>query len=330
MRKSISILVTGCSGFLGPWLCERLLDSGARVVGVDIEFPPMSRIHSLAERMQIVDLDVMQAERLHSLICEHEIDFVFHLAAQALVGVAQRDPAGTLATNIMGTVNVLESARVLAASDRPLKGIVVASSDKAYGDHDQLPYLEPAPMLGRFPYDVSKSCADLISRSYFHSYGLPVCVTRCGNLYGGGDLNWSRIVPGTFRSYIEGSRPVIRSDGSPVRDYIYVDDAARAMIALGDKMLDDSASHGEAFNISDDKPLTVLEVVEAIEKISGRSDLPPLVEATATGEIQEQYLDSSKLRALTGWSPSVDIEEGLSLAFEWYREHLNPVLAGES
>ncbi|MBX9693764.1 MAG: GDP-mannose 4,6-dehydratase, partial [Cyanobacteria bacterium] len=229
MIEGLRVLVTGCSGFLGPWLCEKLLDRGAVVYGIDIQRELQSRINELTDRMEFSLLDVENYEELNRYIQDRGIQYVFHLAAQALVGVALNDPRATLNTNIVGTINVLEIARKLAESGHAMKGILVASSDKAYGDQVELPYLENAPMLGKFPYDVSKSCCDLISRSYFHSYGLPVCVTRCGNLYGGGDLNWSRIIPGTIRSYIENCRPLIRSDGTPVRDYVYVEDAAEAM-----------------------------------------------------------------------------------------------------
>ncbi len=322
MIEGLPVLVTGCSGFLGPWLCEKLLERGAVVYGLDIRRDNQSRINELTDRMEFVLLDVENYDELDRYIRDRGIQFVFHLAAQALVGEALRDPRATLNTNIVGTINVLEIARKLDEAGRAMKGIIVASSDKAYGDQVELPYIEKAPMLGRFPYDVSKSCCDLISRSYFHSYGSPVCITRCGNLYGGGDLNWSRIIPGTIRSYIENCHPLIRSDGTPVRDYVYVEDAAEAMLVIAGEMLVNGAIYGEPFNISDDNPLSVLQVVESIQTLMGQPDLTPIIECSARGEIQEQFLSSAKLRELTGWKPKVSLAEGLSRTVDWYTHHL--------
>ncbi|MBS2010062.1 MAG: GDP-mannose 4,6-dehydratase [Cyanobacteria bacterium SZAS TMP-1] len=320
MLAEKKVLVTGCAGFLGPWVCELLLELGVSVVGLDRVYPDGSRIHALKDRVALRQVDIESFEGCRQVIAEDGINVIFHLAAQAIVGVANENPLPTFASNIMGTWNLMEAARLQRNSGQKIEAIVVASSDKAYGDQENLPYLEDAPMQGRFPYDVSKSCTDLIARSYFHSYGLPVCITRCGNLYGGGDLHLSRIVPGTILSVLKGERPVVRSDGSPVRDYIYVQDAARANIAIASRMLEDSGLHGQAFNISNDAPVSVLEIVELICKLMGRADLKPIVEGQASREIQAQYLSSEKIRALLGWAPEFELEDGLGRAISWYRE----------
>lgn len=316
------VLVTGCAGFLGPWVCELLLDLGAQVVGLDRVYPQASRIHLLRERITLVNVDLEHWQPTYDVIKEQGINVIFHLAAQAIVGVANKNPMPTFASNIQGTWHLLEAARLLRAAGQELGAIVVASSDKAYGDQEILPYLEDAPMQGRFPYDVSKSCADLIARSYFHSFQMPVCITRCGNLYGGGDLNFSRIVPGTLLSVLAGERPVIRSDGSPVRDYIYVQDAARANIAIASRLLADATISGGAFNISNDAPVSVLEVVRRILILAGREDLQPIVENRADCEIQAQYLSSEKIRTMLGWAPEFELDDGLVRSLNWYRDYL--------
>lgn len=321
--KGKRVLVTGCAGFLGPWVCELLLELGATVVGLDRVYPQASRIQALKDRIDLVNVDLEHWQPTYDIIQQREINVIFHLAAQAIVGVANKNPMPTFASNIQGTWHVLEAARLLREGGQDISAIVVASSDKAYGDQVVLPYLEDAPMQGRFPYDVSKSCADLIARSYFHSFGLPVCVTRCGNLYGGGDLNFSRIVPGTILSALSGERPVIRSDGSPVRDYIYVQDAARANIAIAVRLMGDATIAGGAFNISNDSPVSVMDMVWRILKAAGREDLEPIIEGRASGEIQEQFLSSEKIRSLLGWSPEFELEDGLGRALSWYHEYLS-------
>ncbi|MBX9669575.1 MAG: GDP-mannose 4,6-dehydratase [Candidatus Obscuribacterales bacterium] len=319
MFDGVRVLVTGCSGFLGPWVCKKLISARAIVIGGDIVFPSQSRIHELSNQMQLLRLDIVDMEQVQQVIVTNGIEFVFHLAAQALVGVALQDPLTTISTNVMGTANILEVARHLSTGSYALKGILVASSDKAYGDQINLPYFEDAPMMGRFPYDVSKSCADLITRSYFHSYALPVAVTRCGNLYGGGDINWSRIVPGTIRSLLEGAPPIIRSDGTLVRDYIYVEDAADAAILVGEALMRDDTINGEAFNISNDSPMSVIQVVDAIRDVMGISDLTAVIENTARGEIKEQFLSSQHLRDKLNWEPKIGFRKGLEHAVDWYR-----------
>lgn len=313
-----NILVTGAGGFLGPWLCSRLINEKKRVFALDIAYHPNSRIHDIDGLTERIESDVNNRENILNIIESREISIVYHLAAQALVGEAVREPYQTLQTNIVGTMNILEAARYLKDLGKPLNAIIVASSDKAYGDQDKLPYLENAPMQGRFPYDVSKSCADLISRSYFHTYKLPVCVTRCGNLFGGGDLNWSRLIPGTIFSCIKAENPVIRSDGTLVRDYVYVEDAAQALFMLAEKMPEDKNIHGLAFNISNDSPKSVLEVVRLIIDIMARPELEPVIENNARSEIAAQYLSSLLIREKLGWKPKFDFETGLKQTIKWY------------
>jgi CDP-glucose 4,6-dehydratase len=327
MFASKNILVTGAAGFLGPWVCELLLELGATVVALDRVWPEASCIHKLADndRLKLVTVDIENWDDTFAAIGDNNIHVVFHLAAQAIVGIANKNPMPTFASNIQGTWHVLEACRRLKDEGKRIEAIVMASSDKAYGDQEVLPYLEGAPMQGRFPYDVSKSCADLIARSYFQSFALPVCVTRCGNLYGGGDLNFSRIVPGTILSVLSGDNPVIRSDGSPVRDYIYVQDAARANIAIAARMIEDATVHGEAFNISNDAPVSVLTMVERILNLMGRGDLSAVVEGKASCEIQAQFLSSDKIRTVLGWAPEYELDDGLARAIIWYKEHLMAV-----
>jgi CDP-glucose 4,6-dehydratase len=248
-------------------------------------------------------------------INEHDVDTVFHLGAQTLVTVAHRSPLPTFETNIRGTYNVLEACRV----HRDLvHRVVIASSDKAYGEQKRLPYVESMALAGAHPYDVSKSCADMLARAYAETYGLPVAVARCGNVYGGGDLNWNRIVPGTIRSLFHGERPVIRSDGRYVRDYFYVKDAVRAYLSLADR-LGDARVQGEAFNFSTESPLTVLGMAAAIQKNMGCSHLTPDVRDIATGEIRSQYLSAAKAREVLGWEPEFDLDSGLSETVAWYQ-----------
>ncbi len=313
-----NILVTGAGGFLGPWLCSRLIAAGKSVFALDIAYHPNSRIHDISGLAEKIEADVEDYQVTLDILQSHQISTVFHLAAQALVGEAVKRPYETLKTNILGTMNVLEAAKYLKDLGKPLDAIIVASSDKAYGDQERLPYLESAPMQGKYPYDVSKSCADLISRSYFHTYKLPVCVTRCGNLFGGGDLNWSRLIPGTIFSCIKSENPVIRSDGTLVRDYVYVEDVAEALYLLSEKMIEDKDLQGLAFNVSNDSPKSVLEVVRRIIDVMARPELEPVIENTARAEIAAQYLSSALIREKLGWSPRHDFETGLKETVKWY------------
>jgi CDP-glucose 4,6-dehydratase len=269
----------------------------------------------LINQVTLVRGDICDQALLERALGEHEIATVMHLAAQTIVGIANRNPVSTFESNIRGTWSLLEACR-----RSPLvRQIVVASSDKAYGDQVQLPYDEETPLQGRHPYDVSKSCADLIARAYAVSYGLPVVVTRCGNFYGGGDLNWNRIVPGTIRSVVRGQRPVIRSDGLHVRDYFYVEDGAAAYMHLAECLAADRGLAGEAFNFSNELQITVLELVERILRFMG-SDLRAEVRNEASNEIRHQYLSAAKARQRLGWGPLYDLDTGLPRTVGWYRE----------
>jgi CDP-glucose 4,6-dehydratase len=268
--------------------------------------------------IRLIRGDVCDQPLLERVLGEYEIDTVFHLAAQTIVGVANRNPVGTFESNVRGTWALLEACR-----RSPLvRGVVVASSDKAYGHHPKLPYSEDAPLQGRHPYDVSKSCADLIAQSYAATYGLPVCVTRCGNLYGGGDLNWNRLIPGTIRSALAGERPVVRSDGSYVRDYFYVEDGVGAYLTLAERLAADPALAGQAFNFSNEMQVTVVDLVRTVLRLADREELEPDVRAEAKHEIRHQYLDAGKARRMLGWKPAFTLEDGLRRTIDWYREFL--------
>jgi len=312
-------LVTGATGLLGGWLVRRLLEAEADVVCLVRDWVPQSEFvrARLNDRVKVVTGDVRSQSLLERVLGEYEIDTVIHLAAQTIVSIANRNPVSTLETNIAGTWAMLEACRRSSS----VKQIVVASSDKAYGEHKQLPYNEDAPLVGRHPYDVSKSCADLIAQSYAVTYRLPVAITRSGNFYGGGDLNWNRLVPGTIRSVLRGKRPVIRSDGKFVRDYLYVDDGAAANMLLAERLASDNTLIGQAFNFSNESQATVLEVVERILKLM-RSELEPEVRNEAVNEIREQYLNAQKARQILGWKPLFTLDEGLRHTIDWYREFL--------
>jgi CDP-glucose 4,6-dehydratase len=312
-------LVTGATGLVGGWLVRRLLEAGADVVCLVRDWVPQSELarSGLLERVKVVRGDVRGQATLERALGEYEVHTVIHLAAQTIVGIANRNPVSTFEANVAGTWALLEACR-----RSPLVGqVVVASSDKAYGEHEVLPYSEEAPLTGRHPYDVSKSCADLIAQSYAHTYGLPGAVTRCGNFYGGGDLNWNRIIPGTIRSVLRGQRPVIRSDGRYVRDYFYVEDGAAANMILAEHLARDPGLRGEAFNFSNEIQVTVLELVERLLKLMG-SDLEPDVRNEATNEIRHQYLSAAKARRVLGWEPLFTLDEGLRRTVDWYRNFL--------
>jgi len=309
-------LVTGCTGLLGSWLTRMLVDRGALVVGLIRDWVPDSELlrSGILSQVRVVRGEVQDQQMVERVLGEYEIETVFHLAAQTIVGVANRNPVSTFDSNIRGTWSVLEACR-----RSPQVGqIVVASSDKAYGAHEHLPYCETAPLRGRHPYDVSKSCADLLAQTYAATYRLPVCITRCGNLYGGGDLNWNRLVPGTIRSALRGRRPVIRSDGSYLRDYFYVEDAALACLLLAERISSDPELAGEAFNFSNEIQVTVLELTLAILGLLGRDDLSPDVRSEARHEIRHQYLDAGKARTALGWRPYFSLEAGLTKTIAWY------------
>lgn len=312
-------LVTGATGLVGGWLVRRLLEASADVVCLVRDWVPQSELvrGQLIGRVKVVRGDIADREILERALGEYEVDTVIHLAAQTIVGIANRNPASTFETNIGGTWALLEAAR-----RSPLvRQIVIASSDKAYGDHEVLPYSEEAPLEGRHPYDVSKSCADLIAQAYAATYHTPVAITRCGNFYGGGDLNWNRIVPGTIRSILRGQRPIIRSDGQYVRDYFYAEDGAAANMALAEAMAKNSELRGQAFNFSNETQITVLEMVERILNLMG-SNLQPDIRNEATNEIRHQYLSAEKARRLLNWRPLFSLDEGLRRTIDWYKEFL--------
>ena len=313
-------LVTGATGLLGGWLVPRLVDAGANVICLVRDWVPQSQLlrPSIYDHIIAVRGDICDQVLLERVLGEYEIDTVFHLAAQAIVTIANRNPISTFESNIKGTWSLLEASRRSPA----VKQIVLASSDKAYGDHDTLPYSETTPLQGRHPYDVSKSCADLIAQTYAQTYKLPICITRCGNFYGGGDLNWNRIIPGTIRSVLRGESPVIRSDGAFIRDYFYVEDGAAAYMLLAEAMAEQTDLHGEAFNFSNEIQVTVIELVRHILAIM-ESSLKPDIRNLADNEIKHQYLSAEKARKILGWTPLFNIESGLRKTISWYRDYFN-------
>lgn len=320
------VLVTGSSGFLGSWTVKELNARGATTIGYvrdlgrhlsrrdDPQTEPHFTVHGALE----------DYETILRAINEHEADTVLHLGAQPIVGIANRNPRSTFEANIRGTWNVLDACRELGGR---VKRIVVASSDKAYGTAPSLPYDETMPLNGRHPYDASKSCTDIIAQTYHHTYGLPVCVTRAGNFYGGRDLNFNRIVPGVARWAINGERPVLRSDGTMIRDYIYVRDVVFAYLALAEAM-EDRALHGEAFNFSTEQPMSVVALVQRILAAAGRADLEPIILGEATNEIPEQHLSAAKARRMLGWKPAFTLEAALDETVAWYRSWLAGTAAG--
>ncbi len=314
-------LVTGATGLLGGWLVQKLVDLEADVICLQRDWVPRSEfeLRGLTRHVKLVQGDICDQSTVERTLAEYEIDTVFHLAAQTIVGVANRNPVATFETNIRGTWVLLEACRRNAT----VKQIVVASSDKAYGEQEQLPYTEDTRLQGQHPYAVSKSCTDLISQTYATTYGSPVAITRCGNFYGGGDLNWNRIVPGTIRSALQGTRPVIRSDGKSERDYLYVEDGVSAYMTLAEKLAGDGTLAGQAFNFGHNVPVPVLELVRSILRHAGREDLEPEVRGEASNEIPAQYLDASRARHVLGWEPHFDLDLGLQRTVEWYKKFFN-------
>jgi CDP-glucose 4,6-dehydratase len=310
-------LITGGTGLVGGWLTQRLVKETASVVCLVRDWVPRSSLLAgdLADKVTIVRGDVRDQPLLERVLGEYEIDTVLHLAAQTIVPIANRNPVSTFESNIGGTWSLLEACR----RSPTVKQVVYASSDKAYGECDDLPYDETTPLRGSHPYDVSKSCGDLIAQSYAVTYGLPVAITRCGNFYGGGDLNWNRIVPGTIRSVLRGERPVIRSDGTLIRDYFYVEDGAAAYMLLAERLAADASLRGAAFNFSNELQLTVREVVAKILGIMGKKAEFD-VRAEATNEIPHQYLSARRAREQLGWHPLFSLDDGLKRTVKWYEE----------
>jgi CDP-glucose 4,6-dehydratase len=311
--------VTGGSGLLGSWLARRLVDLGADVVCLLRDWVPQSELvrGGLFDRIRVVRGDVRDQPLLERVLGEYEISAVLHLAAQTIVGVANRNPLATFETNVGGTWALLEACR----RSPTVRSVVVASSDKAYGDHGSVAYDEETPLAGRHPYDASKACADLIASSYAETFELPVAVTRCGNLYGGGDLNWNRLIPGTIRSVLRNERPVIRSDGTLVRDYFYVEDGVDAYLLLAQRLGAEPDLGGEAFNFSDERRISVLDLTRVVLGRIG-SDLEPVVLNEVKHEIPHQSLLATKARRRLGWTPAFTLEQGLDRTIDWYRELL--------
>jgi len=312
--------VTGGTGLVGSWLVRRLIDAGADIICLVRDWVPQSELvrGNLIDQVKVVRGDIRDRDVIERTLGEYEIDTVIHLAAQTIVTIANRNPISTFETNVAGTWNLLEACR----RSPSVKQIVIASSDKAYGDQETLPYNESMPLQGQHPYDVSKSAADLIANTYAASFDLPVAITRCGNFYGGGDLNWNRIIPGTIRSILRGQNPIIRSDGNYVRDYFYVEDGAAAYMLLAEKLAENPKLKGEAFNFSNEIQITVREIVERILK-EMKSVSRPEIRNEATNEIRHQCLSAEKARRILNWHPLFSLDEGLRKTIEWYRKFFN-------
>jgi len=314
-----NVLVTGVEGFLGSWLSKALVEEKANVIGLTRDEIARSNFSllNLDDEITVVRACLTDYLSLERTLNEYEVEVVFHLAAQTIVETANRASLSTFESNIRGTYNLLEAARRIPL----VKSILVASSDKAYGEHLSLPYGEDFPLQGHNPYDVSKSCADLISQAYAHAYSMPIVISRCGNIYGGGDLNFSRIVPGTIRSLLFGTNPVIRSDGSPVRDYIYVKDVVDAYLRMA-SIAGEPLMKGQAFNLGTGKPMSVREIAEKIIEIHGGAyRLDVHGKGVPSGEIAKQYLSSEKAARAFGWRVKTTLEEGLRATIAWYKTY---------
>lgn len=314
------VFITGCTGLLGSWLTDALLDMGADVVGLVRDHVPQSNLvrSGMMDQISVVHGQLCDYNLLERTLAEYEIEVVFHLAAQTIVTIANRAPLSTFETNIRGTYMLLEAAR----RNPTVRGMVVASSEKAYGEQTAMPYHEAAALHGRHPYDVSKSCADLISQCYAHSYDLPVIITRFANLYGGGDLNWNRILPGTIRSVLLGERPIIRSDGTFKRDFVYVKDAVRGYLMAAEQVVRPEL-HGEAFNFGMGHSESALDIVKTIIRVSDYPELEPIILNEVRNEVQDQFMNSEKASRLLGWEPQYTLASGLAETMAWYRDFLN-------
>lgn len=315
-----NVLVTGATGFIGSWLTKSLLAKGARLTILVRDIHPKMFLKLMKEEYQqlkgVVFGDLVRREVVERTINDYEIDTCFHLAAQAIVNVALTSPASTFESNIKGTWNLLEACRI----SETIKGVVVASTDKVYGEPLSVPITEEHPLLASYPYDVSKACVDMISQSYFKSYGLPVSVTRCSNIFGGGDLNFSRIIPDTIRSVLLDQNPKIRSDGSPIRDYMHVSDAVGAYLTLAENM-DRAEVKGQVFNFGTEKPSSVLDLVNKIIEISGKTHLKPIILGKEQKQISVEYLSPEKARSLLNWNAKMSLEKGLAETLDWYSEN---------
>jgi CDP-glucose 4,6-dehydratase len=313
------VFLTGATGFIGSWLTKKLTEQGIHVVALVSDWNQSSELirSRTIHKLDVVIGTLEDLSLLKQTLNNYQVDTVFHLAAVAVEGKAYQNPIPAFEANIRGTYNLLEACR----ANGSVRQVVVASSDKAYGDSAILPYTEELPPLGRHPYDVSKSCADLIAQTYHHTYGLPVAIGRFANIFGGGDLNWSRIVPGTIRHLLKGERPVLRSDGTFTRDYLYVEDVVNAYLSMADG-LDKDGVAGEAFNFGLEKPYTVLEIVDALRKLMNREDLEPLILNQSQAEIRDQYQSTKKAQQVLSWQPQYSLLEGLKKTIAWYQEFL--------
>jgi CDP-glucose 4,6-dehydratase len=318
--KNRTAFVTGATGFIGAHVTRLLVEQGARVVCLQRDAVRANALDlfDLRRRVTVIQGNLEDYALLERILNEYEIEAVFHLAAQAIVGAANRSPLSTFETNIRGSYFLLEACRVTQTAKR----VVVASSDKAYGSHDELPYHEDYPLLGLFPYDASKVCTDVLARSYAHSYGLPVAVTRFANIYGPGDMNLSRIIPGTILSVLRNEAPIIRSDGTPLREFVYVDDVARGYLTLAEQI---ETARGEAFNFGAGEPVQMLALVNRIIALAGQEGrLTPnvLLKQKIEREIDAQYLSAEKAETRLGWCAEIGLDEGLLRTIDWYRQHL--------
>ena len=313
-----SVFVTGATGLLGGWLVPALVRRGANLVALKRDGAPrnLTLQHGRPDQVPTVCGTVTDSDLMRRIIVDYSVETIFHLAAQPLVCVAAQDPAGTLDVNVRGTWTILEASRLTRQCQ-----VLIASSAKAYGENKKLPYKEHFPLRGRYPYDVSKSCVDLISAMYANACGQPVGIVRCGNLFGGGDVNFSRSIPGVICSTLHGEPFVIRGDGKTVRDFLYVEDAVDAYLLLAERLALDKTLNGEAFNFGLEQRLTVVEIVEMVLRLMGRTDLRPAILGGASKEIREQYSSAEKAKRVLNWSPRFGLEDGLRHSIAWYRDY---------
>lgn len=315
--KGKNVFVTGADGFIAGWIAKRFVDEGAVVTIIVRDYKSESSLDTLGFRhkVHIVHGDIIDTHLMQRILNEYAIEYVYHLAAQAIIGPANRNPLSTFESNIKGTWNILEAAR----NTNTIKGVIIAASDKVYGDQEKLPYTEDQPLLGLYPYDASKVCADVLARSYFKTYNLPVAITRNANTYGGGDMNFNRIVPGTIKSVLDGEIPIIRSDGTLERDYMYIKDAVDGYLLIGENM-DDPKVRGQAFNFGVGKPISVINLFNKIIKLSGKTVKPKILNQ-ANNEIKKQYLCVDKVKKTFDWEPKYDLDAGLKETIEWYKDY---------